>query len=55
MFGLGHTTCIVPTEGTLVSRRLDRAGADWMAPVVEPKSWTGAATWDTLVRRIGGP
>lgn len=53
VFGLGHNTRPIPASGALVSRRMNRAGIDWMDEISQPKPWTGGATWDRLAVAIG--
>lgn len=52
--GLDHTGA-VPAAGARVDRRQPRQGVDWMVWQVQPKLWTGGATWDKLLGAIGGP
>jgi outer membrane protein OmpA-like peptidoglycan-associated protein len=53
--GVGHTAGRVPAPGARVASRTVVDGTDWMHFATVPRPWTGAATWDTLVERIGGP
>jgi hypothetical protein len=55
VFGVQHTQGLVPAFGARVDTRVNRAGNDWMAPITQPKAWTGGRTWDQLVTAIGGP
>ncbi|HZI44723.1 MAG TPA: hypothetical protein VFD53_05860, partial [Ilumatobacter sp.] len=55
VFGVEHTQGLVPAFGARVDTRVNRAGNDWMAPIAQPKAWTGGRTWDQLVTAIGGP
>jgi len=54
-YGVMHTPAPVAAAGARVDLRGIRAGVDWMAPEVQPKTWTGGHTWDQLLSGIGGP
>ena len=55
VYGLDHTVGLVSAFGARVDLRLNRAGFDWMADRIQPKSWTGGTNWDRLASTIGGP
>jgi hypothetical protein len=53
--GVDHTAARTPGPGARVPTRAVVDGIDWMNPSVVERPWTGGATWDTMLTRIGGP
>ena len=55
-FGIEEHVAGTPTvTGVDVTRRALVTGVDYMAERTPERSWTGPATWDSLVTRIGPP